>query len=326
MPEVIEVRYYTDFIRRRIREHGKYTRLLSIKILQGRYKTHGAFEGYSELSRALPLRVTDVDAKGKYMYFTLEGEWIIGVTLGLTGGWFFSKTAEMRGGRERRITGPSPISPRPVKGDLVHGLNHYRYDPDAVSKYIDAAANHLNVAFEFDTGVLYFYDQLSFGTIKVYHGLENLRRKLDKIGVDIMDPSTSSAEFIEKIRGVKNTKRAIGNILLDQKVVAGAGNYLRADSLWHARISPFREVESLTDGELARIYASLRLLVWGAYSYGLGVKLGIIREGQRVPDDFGRDFFVYMEDRDVYGAPVKKEKLYEGAQIRYIHWVPERQK
>jgi formamidopyrimidine-DNA glycosylase len=325
MPEVIEVRYYTDFIRRQIRDHGKYTRLLSINILQGRYKTHGPFDGYSSITHSLPLRVIDVDAKGKYMYIILENEWVIGVTLGLTGGWFFRKN--MNGGRsDRRLTGPSPATPLPEKDDLVHGLHHYRYDPELVTKYINNASKHLNVAFEFDTGILYFYDQLSFGTIKVFQSLNLLHKKLEKIGVDIMDPRTSSSDFIEKIHKIKDRNRAIGNILLDQKIIAGIGNYLRADSLWHSRISPFRPIEKITDSELSRLYSSLRLLVWGAYSYKLGVKYGIIREGQRIPDDFNRDFFIYMQERDVYGNDVKKEKLYEGSQIRYIHWVPERQK
>jgi len=53
MPEIVEIRKYADFIKNKI----KNSNLNSIKILKGRYKTHGPFDKYNELIKKLPRRV-----------------------------------------------------------------------------------------------------------------------------------------------------------------------------------------------------------------------------------------------------------------------------
>jgi endonuclease-8 len=45
-------------------------------------------------------------------------------------------------------------------------------------------------------------------------------------------------------------QREIGDALLDQRLVAGIGNLWRAEVLWEARISPWRPLGELDDGEL----------------------------------------------------------------------------
>ena len=44
--------------------------------------------------------------------------------------------------------------------------------------------------------------------------------------------------------------RAIGEALLDQRVVAGIGNIWRSEALWHARVSPWLPLADLDDAEL----------------------------------------------------------------------------
>ena len=56
------------------------------------------------------------------------------------------------------------------------------------------------------------------------------------------------------------------------------------------------------------------------------MKLKIIEKSSKLPSDYKRDFFVYYEDKDIYGNPVTKEELYEGKQKRFIYWVKSRQK
>ncbi|HEX9951470.1 MAG TPA: DNA-formamidopyrimidine glycosylase family protein [Rubricoccaceae bacterium] len=46
-------------------------------------------------------------------------------------------------------------------------------------------------------------------------------------------------------------ERTVGAALLDQTVVAGIGNYLRAEILWQCRIDPWRAVGDLTEGDWA---------------------------------------------------------------------------
>ncbi len=295
MPEVIEVRQYRDFIHRKI----KKSILQSIHILGGRYKKHQPFSKYASFRSKLPLRVKDVDSKGKFMYISFENNMFLGFTLGLTGGWFFRPTNST---------------------DYIHGLDGKRYMKDSkYQSYQTRSLRHLNIEFRFSHGSLYFYDQLSFGTVSVFTSRAELDHKLNKLGIDMLDPSTTYSLFYEALS--HTSEKPIGNALMNQTYISGIGNYLRADALWLAKVDPFTKVGDLTPTQCKRIYHALRILIWGQYDRKRGIKLGIIKKSDKFPIDYGRNFFVYQEEKDVYGKPVQKELLYEGSQKRYIFYV-----
>ena len=52
-----------------------------------------------------------------------------------------------------------------------------------------------------------------------------------------------------KLRGA-DQRAAIGEALLDQRLVAGIGNLWRAEALWRAQISPWRKLADLSEEEL----------------------------------------------------------------------------
>jgi formamidopyrimidine-DNA glycosylase len=302
MPEVIEVREYTDFCNKYI----KNKKLKSIKILNGRYKKHKPFSGFNSLIKKLPLKVIETQNKGKFMYISLKNKEIdesiyIGVTLGLSGGWFFKKKG--------------------LKSKYIHGLNGSRYVESDIEKYQISALKHLNVEFVFEHGSLYFYDQLSFGTISIFDNTVLLQKKLKILGLDIMKPETIFEDFKSALLHKSNLNKAIGNALMNQKYISGIGNYLRADSLWLSKINPFIKVKDLSTIQLKKIYHNVRLLIWGQYNKKAGIKYGIIKSSDKLPLDYNRNFFIYQQDTDIYGKTVLKEKLYEGSQVRYIYYV-----
>lgn len=303
MPEAIEVKTYSDFITK----HVKGKSLQAIEILNGRYRTHGPFNGYRQLVAGLPLQIVGVTSKGKYLYMQLSNGEYLGVTLGLTGGWFW---------KEKQAT-----------SKIVHGLHRTssRYNPEIVDYYIRNALKHLNVAFVFDHGTLFFYDQLSFGTVAILDE-EGNNKRLAKIGDDILGDQMTLETFIDAFNDIKNKDRYIGNVLMDQRVISGVGNYLRADALWMSKISPFRRVKDISRDELELVFVNLRKLVWGIYNNRRARIRGHIEAHDKMPMDHGRDFFVYMNDVDIYGHRITKEKLYEGNQVRYIYWAKGYQK
>ena len=48
-------------------------------------------------------------------------------------------------------------------------------------------------------------------------------------------------------------RRAVGDALLDQRLVAGIGNMWKAEALWEARVSPWRTLAEVSDDELTAV-------------------------------------------------------------------------
>jgi endonuclease-8 len=74
---------------------------------------------------------------------------------------------------------------------------------------------------------------------------------LRALGPDLLDPSFDPGEARRRMRG--DPGKAIADVLLDQRVVSGAGNVFKSEILFVARIHPFDPVSSLTDADLDRI-------------------------------------------------------------------------
>jgi len=296
MPEIVEVRKYADFITQKM--YGK--KVEEILILNGRYKKHGKPKGFSLLD--FPFKIISVNTKGKLLYMTLDNGLYIVSTLGLSGGWCFKST-------------------RSDKYDFPNMFEQYQNN-EKLDKYFKRALNHLNIEFVTNHGSLYFFDTLSFGTLTVMDKTE-LSNKLQKLGPDIMDDSTNFDVFLEKVDQKPNEK--IGNVLMDQTVLSGIGNYLRADVLYLSKVNPFRKVKDLSKKELERIYDNCKILTLGEYDRNLlkkKYKLPI----KFLPYDYDRLFFVYMQDTDIHGNKVLKKELYKGSQKRFIYYVDHIQK
>jgi formamidopyrimidine-DNA glycosylase len=141
-----------------------------------------------------------------------------------------------------------------------------------------------------------------------------------------MDINTTLDIFKNKIKTNVNLNKSIGIVLMNQKLISGIGNYIRADALWLAKINPFKEVKNMSDEEFKKLYHSLKVITWGNYNRKYAIKNKIINESDKIPYDYKRDFFVYKENKDIYSNPVIKEELYEGNQKRFIYWVKNIQK
>jgi formamidopyrimidine-DNA glycosylase len=259
----------------------------------------------------------------------------LGVTLGLSGGWFYGAVGSKE--RSSKANG-SGSKDRRSSSKLINGLDTERFDDDEASKkskgfsgseaskYLTAAMKHINVEFTFNSGTLYFYDQLSYGTLTVLSQSE-LDSKLKKIGKDMGDPDTTFDDFYDALKGEasnpKNLSKPIGNLIVNQKIISGVGNYLRADSLWASKISPFRKLKDISKAELKNLYHQIRILIYGAGSKSLktlGKKLKIIASKDKFPSDYDRGFWIYKMETDIHGHEVIVDTLYEGSQKRFIYY------
>ena len=75
--------------------------------------------------------------------------------------------------------------------------------------------------------------------------LELERGRTARLGRDILTERVDAS----RLRGV-DARRELGDVLLDQRSVAGIGNLWKAEALWQARVSPWRTVGETSDEEL----------------------------------------------------------------------------
>src|SRR5436190_1178642 len=81
--------------------------------------------------------------------------------------------------------------------------------------------------------------------------LELSRRRARRVGPDILAEPPDLDAMVANLR--RQARRELGDALLDQRLVAGIGNIWKAESLWHARLSPWLPVEEATDEELKHV-------------------------------------------------------------------------
>jgi endonuclease-8 len=90
--------------------------------------------------------------------------------------------------------------------------------------------------------------------------LELNTRAVRGLGPDILAPDLAVDALVARFRSADG-RRALGDALIDQRLVAGIGNLWRTEALWHARVSPWRRLGEVTDGELAlALHQAARLM------------------------------------------------------------------
>ena len=180
---------------------------------------------------------------------------------------------------------------------------------------------HSHIEFVFKNKKIYFTDMRNFGTIRFSFDPKSLQDKLTIIGPDVLELDTNQNHLFSRLLKIK-TKKPIAEVLLNQCIISGIGNYLRADILWYAKLSPYRTISSLTKTELKRLYEAIIEIVWFYYDFNRGVKLKKIKNIKFFEKYYYIDFFVYQQDKDIYGNKIIREKI----NTRTIHWCPDYQK
>lgn len=73
-----------------------------------------------------------------------------------------------------------------------------------------------------------------------------------RLGPDILAQPPDFDAMIARFR-VVDQSCAVGDALLDQRLVAGIGNMWKAEALWAAQLSPWRALVDLSDDDLRRV-------------------------------------------------------------------------
>jgi len=185
--------------------------------------------------------VEAVEARGKHLLLRFEGDLVIHSHLRMTGSWrviahedgWSGATArpdERRHGGERRDAGRPSGAPRGAW--LVLG----RGERDAVQLR--------GPVLELLTAARVRSDP-----------------RLHELGPDLVaDAPFDEALFLRRLRADDPT-RGLGDALLDQRLVAGIGNFWKSEGCFRAGVDPWRPLREVSDDEVLAVVRTLRPLM-----------------------------------------------------------------
>ena len=149
----------------------------------------------------------------------------------------------------------------------------------------------------------YLDDMRKFSKVMIYNKKQH-DNALIALGIDFMTDEFTLNLFKDKI---KNVSKNICAFLMDQHVISGIGNYNKNESLYIAKISPYRNTSDLDDVEIAKLH---KALIYVGFSTFYEMMKG---EHLKIPDILKTDiklqvpykYRVYELEHDLKGNKVK---------------------
>lgn len=163
---------------------------------------------------------------------------------------------------------------------------------------------------------IYFNDMRNFGQIHFCDDKNKLINKLKELGPDVLEEKVESNYLINKLKKLKQTQ-LIGDVLLNQKVLAGVGNYIRADALYLSKISPFRQLKDLTDKDIELLLHNIKKIINKSYKCQINYAL---QKYDYKKQTECYEFYVYSRKITDKGEKVDNKKMKND---RTIWWVPD---
>jgi len=163
---------------------------------------------------------------------------------------------------------------------------------------------------------LWFHDSRHFGHINTTTTQTEYDFVMKDVGPDLLDGEVSYDVFREIVNRKNVGRMRLAEFLLKQKYMSGVGNYIRAESLYRAKLSPYRLLSSLNETDQIMLYNGVIETIFEAYSCG-----GLTIHTYISPDNTEGTYKcrVYEQSVDSLKNPVEKFKDKEG---RTVHWVP----
>ena len=305
MPEVCEITLMTQAL-------NYYFKGKQITNIIRHY--NGKFNGFTNI--IYPLKINIIDSKGKFLWFELmdndNNKTYILNTLGLTGEWTIS-----------------------IKGLMGDGIDKGKQRNTIIE-----------IIFNNSNDKIYFNDTRHFGTLEYDNTSIEFNKKFNKLSNDLLKTNFTNKMFETWTNNIKNKSKNIYSILLEQdgnnSIGSGIGNYLVAEILYRAKLSPHRTIESLSLDDIHILSNTIKKVLKQCYIYNethyidnikdfMKIHLGKIIDGifpdyhSEIPLNTLEHFTyeVYQKTVDHLGNKVVGEKILNG---RTAYWCPTIQK
>jgi len=164
---------------------------------------------------------------------------------------------------------------------------------------------------------VFYNDRRNFGTFHFHKTYSETAKKIDGLGYDLLNQTVvdfgvnPGFVIFEK---KKNQEKTLAEILMSQTDYAGIGNYLKAEILYHAKLSPHRLGKSLTVDEIIQLDKSIIEVMIESYK-------GKTKSFNHYESTFPK--LIYQKNKCPLGHFIKDEETKDG---RTSWWCAECQK
>lgn len=176
-------------------------------------------------------------------------------------------------------------------------LSGYIKTYENIDMNINDEISSFHIALFTDTDIIYVYDKMNIMRYKIMT-MDEYQSDISEYGPDIYNIT------LDKFMKICNKKKnsMIHSWLVDQRVIAGIGNYLKAEILFCAKINPFKKTKNIDDNILEELFHCMKQIINDILMHKI--------------KHVNYDLIIYRKD-SVDNHEIIKEKN--------IYWVPELQ-
>ena len=137
---------------------------------------------------------------------------------------------------------------------------------------------------------------------------------LKKLGPDVLSPNLTIDQVVHRLLEKRFHNRQLGSVLTDQSFVAGIGNYLRCDILFHERIHPRTKPSQLTRRQIVNLARTILKIPQQSYvtegiTNDLATTKRLVEQGIELED--ARFLVFHREGQACYrcGKTIQKQNI-----------------
>ena len=174
----------------------------------------------------------------------------------------------------------------------IHLINdHNKKKQTNLSFYqsITLPKKHNHVQIIFPKFKIIYNDPRRFGFFKLIYNKEKLDLYFKKIGPE---PLSSKFNYKYLKNSLKNRKKNIKNLLLDQNFISGIGNIYANEILFYCKINPLKIARNITYNEIGKLSKYSKLVLNLAIKFG-GSSIRDFKNTKGVSGLFQNEFKVY---------------------------------
>ena len=133
-----------------------------------------------------------------------------------------------------------------------------------------APRKHDRARLVFENGTqLLFHDTRKFGR---WYFVDDAEKIVGKLGIEPLDAKFTAAWLIKNL---KDKKRILKPLLLDQTLIAGIGNIYADEALWYAQLNPEINSSRLSPKEVKALHAGIvKAILLGVRNAGTSMGVG----------------------------------------------------